>query len=1322
MNLISSKKKSFLIVLVSIILAVVCIFGIYHIQSQAASGFVVYLYPGHSPSNSSKLEATLNEKVTIKLYNELTRRGYIVYITNSMTLAPDLPHILTEGPVGDDGKPASQYHFGTQLLPAINTPEKYNANIPAADLCIGIHHNAEPGYSIDDPVGSANGYEIYYSSTLTEDYGKNTETVTRSRDMANYLDQQLDSDFYINRRSGAVKDADVNSVTTRSKVPSILLEAGFMTNAYDRSQITKESNMEILAQRIADAVDLYSQKYPSDKNPPVLNSVTKNPAVDSYWPGFEIAANVTDQKSGVDKVEFAVWTTANGQDDLKWYTATNMGNNNYQFYCDILKYHNGEGGEYNVHIYATDKAGNRALVGTTSVNVLADTTGPSVSAVTVTGAKNGIVYTPQFTASSTITDKQSGVKSVKAAVWSADGGQDDLKWYTAANTGNNQWSVDLDIEDHGNGEGLYYIHFYAYDQWDNSTLYASSITYECDETPPVRGDSLKYVNNPYAFTATLPVVDAESGVSKVEFAVWSDKDGQDDLLWHAGTEISPGTWQTYVNYTSHKKDTGTYNVHVYATDNCGNRALISATQTTVTGDVNGPTATSITPAQSFSGRTCTVSVEGVTDAEAGTEGYESGVKTVKFAVWTAENGQDDIQWLTGKNLGNGKWQITFDVADHNYDSGLYYIHVNGYDNAGNYRLMKTTTATATGDFKAPTRGGNLKYVNNPYAFTATIPVVDNYSGVAKVEFAVWSEENGQDDLVWHEGTEISSGTWQTYVNYASHKKDTGTYNVHVYATDNAGNRALISATQTTVTGDVNGPTATSITPAQSFSGRTCTVSVEGVTDAEAGTEGYESGVKTVKFAVWTAENGQDDIQWLTGKNLGNGKWQITFDVADHNYDSGLYYIHVNGYDNAGNYRLMKTTTATATGDFKAPVFVGMDVSSAAPEYTFKAFADVLDDNSGVSKVEFAVWSAKGGQDDLTWYVGEKSGTMRYTANVDYRDHNEDTGLYYIHLYATDNAGNRALLYTTQINMTGDKTPPYASSVEPDESIVLGDTFNILVHGLSDIQAGYEGCESGVDPKTVQVGIWSAKDGQDDLKWYTMSTSDNVNYWKTVDIGNHDYDSGIYYAHVYASDHAGNRALVGTAQLTVGGDKIMGGSLTNSAQLMRYYTSNAGANNYETYRQDYIADGVTLERICELYIECAQAEGVRAEVAFAQAMKETGWLRFGGQVQPMQYNFAGLGALDGGAQGFDFRSTYGAGEAGVRAGILAQIQHLKCYASTESLNILNSSGQPYDPRWDAAVNKYGRGSSPFIQTLGGKWASDSNYGYDLANMVTKLLNS
>ena len=252
-----------------------------------------------------------------------------------------------------------------------------------------------------------------------------------------------------------------------------------------------------------------------------------------------------------------------------------------------------------------------------------------------------------------------------------------------------------------------------------------------------RGGSLKYVNNPYAFTATIPVVDNYSGVAKVEFAVWSDKDGQDDLLWHAGTEISPGTWQTYVNYASHKKDTGTYNVHVYATDNCGNRALISATQTTVTGDVNGPTATSITPAQSFSGRTCTVSVEGVTDAEAGTEGYESGVKTVKFAVWTAENGQDDIQWLTGKNLGNGKWQITFDVADHNYDSGLYYIHVNGYDNAGNYRLMKTTTATATGDFKAPTRGGSLKYVNNPYAFTATIPVVDNYSGVAKVEFAVW---------------------------------------------------------------------------------------------------------------------------------------------------------------------------------------------------------------------------------------------------------------------------------------------------------------------------------------------------------------------------------------------------------------------------------------------------------------------------------------------------------------------------------------------------------------------------------------------------------
>ena len=84
----------------------------------------------------------------------------------------------------------------------------------------------------------------------------------------------------------------------------------------------------------------------------------------------------------------------------------------------------------------------------------------------------------------------------------------------------------------------------------------------------------------------------------------------------------------------------------------------------------------------------------------------------------------------------------------------------------------------------------------------------------------------------------------------------------------------------------------------------------------------------------------------------------------------------------------------------------------------------------------------------------------------------------------------------------------------------------------------------------------------------------------------------------------------------------------------------------------------------MYEEEANKEGISVEVAFAQAMHETGWLQFGGSVKIEQFNFAGLGATDGGGKSADF-SVYG--EEGVRMGIRAQIQHLKAYATADPLN-------------------------------------------------------
>lgn len=60
------------------------------------------------------------------------------------------------------------------------------------------------------------------------------------------------------------------------------------------------------------------------------------------------------------------------------------------------------------------------------------------------------------------------------------------------------------------------------------------------------------------------------------------------------------------------------------------------------------------------------------------------------------------------------------------------------------------------------------------------------------------------------------------------------------------------------------------------------------------------GVKEVNFATWTSKNGQDDLKWTTGVNLGNNRWQCRILASDHNMEGGEYITHVYASDAAGN--------------------------------------------------------------------------------------------------------------------------------------------------------------------------------------------------------------------------------------------------------------------------------------------------------------------------------------------------------------------------------------------------------------------------------------
>jgi Mannosyl-glycoprotein endo-beta-N-acetylglucosaminidase len=139
--------------------------------------------------------------------------------------------------------------------------------------------------------------------------------------------------------------------------------------------------------------------------------------------------------------------------------------------------------------------------------------------------------------------------------------------------------------------------------------------------------------------------------------------------------------------------------------------------------------------------------------------------------------------------------------------------------------------------------------------------------------------------------------------------------------------------------------------------------------------------------------------------------------------------------------------------------------------------------------------------------------------------------------------------------------------------------------------------------------------------------------------------------------------------------------------------------------------VSVEELTAYFAWHGNLENVRGDIAFAQAIVETGWFRYGGQVQCWQNNFGGIGATDGGAAGASFPSA----DTGVRA----QIQHLRAYADSTA----TSCTQPplhtpcADPRFDLVNPK---GKAPTWNQMGnGNWATDPNYAAKVINLYNQM---
>ena len=380
--------------------------------------------------------------------------------------------------------------------------------------------------------------------------------------------------------------------------------------------------------------------------------------------------------------------------------------------------------------------------------------------------------------------------------------------------------------------------------------------------------------------------------------------------------------------------------------------------------------------------------------------------------------------------------------------------------------------------------------------------------------------------------------------------------------------------------------------------------------------------------------------------------------------------------------------------------------------TFDIIIKGLKSPYDLSGITVPVWSEVNGQDDIKWYWAERQWNGDYKVTVNIKDHGNDTGTYNVHAYAVDTTGNFQVLKTASVTVP-EANPGKITAEELNVSEVKNGQFTATISKVN--------VPNGMGLSGITVPVWSEVNGQDDIKWYWAERQWNGDYKVTVNIKDHGNDTGTYNVHAYAVDTTGNFQMLKTIEIEVpeennaaGLTSIIGNSAVRVEQLVYLY--NSSGHDFPSY---YTENGrnVDLNRFAQLYIEEANAEGIRADVAFAQAMKETGWLKFGGQVSISQFNFAGLGATDDGAAGMSFAQKYGDNENGIRMGIRAQIQHLKAYASTEPLN---------NACVDERFNLVKRGCAPYVEWLGQKenpngygWATGANYGQGIIDIMNRI---
>jgi len=526
--------------------------------------------------------------------------------------------------------------------------------------------------------------------------------------------------------------------------------------------------------------------------------------------------------------------------------------------------------------------------------------------------------------------------------------------------------------------------------FDHNIDYTGRFTANYKQTSdPTQGNlsgKISVINNDTMtgrFDVLISDVKAPNGVASVSVPIWSDVNGQDDLLWYVAAKQNDGTYKVSVKASDHKNSTGKYNIHLYYNQLNGKQIGVttSSTEVSIGKRPNVPVSADLSIDVDKSAGTFTIIAKNL-------KGFEN-YKEIKIPFWSHAKGMDDIKWYTPVRQSDGSYKVVAKAIDHENVDGRYEAQIFYYDAQGQRKFVQKAFAEySTGKPNVPVSADlSIDVDKSAGTFTITAKNLKGFENYKEIKIPFWSHAKGMDDIKWYTPVRQLDGSYKVVAKASDHENVDGRYEAQIFYYDAQGQRKFVQKAFAEYKKE------------QPLSG---TLSIEN-NNKDTGTfdviikDVYSpKGVRTVQVPIWSAKDGQDDIRWYEAARQANGDYKVSVKASDHKNSTGLYYVHLYYIQNDGSrvgVLASSTEVEFRNANTKTRAFI-KNVNVEAGTYMVEV--DQAPQGRHIKNVRVAAWS-QDHQENLYWYSTAPTG-MQTDVQVSAVNHKNLAGNYTTHVY------------------------------------------------------------------------------------------------------------------------------------------------------------------------------------------------------------------------------------------------------------------------------------------------------------------------------------